>query len=165
MPTEVTTGAKEIYSPFYISPKTRISDGRRRKAGLMNIQEQRSAESDSALVGAMREREREGREKNRMVSEGGSWKKRDAWRRRDRGWMRKNALTLTRLICWELYILIFISETLSLTSFLFFPPSPAFLASFLSLFFRSPHFFVPSNPAFFPWSPPASSRLFTLAES
>lgn len=51
VPSEVTSGAKEIYSPFYISPKTRISDGRRRKAGLMNIQEQRSAELDSALVG------------------------------------------------------------------------------------------------------------------
>lgn len=29
---------------FYISPQTRISDGRRRKARLMNIQEQRSTE-------------------------------------------------------------------------------------------------------------------------
>lgn len=175
VPTEVTTGTKEIYSSFYISPKTRISDGRWRKAGLMNIQEQRSAELDSALVGARWERKKE-RKKNRMVSEGGSWRKKDAWRRKDRGWTRENALTLTRLICWELYILIFIPGTLSLTSFLFFLPSP----SLPSLLFPCPCFSAhltssrdpSSNPAFFLLHPPrvsrsfpASLRLFTLVES
>lgn len=47
--------AKEIYFLFYISPETRISDGRRRKARLMNIQEQRSPE----LAQDEREKERE----------------------------------------------------------------------------------------------------------
>lgn len=44
-------------------------------------------------------------------------------RKRDMVRTRENALTLTRLIYWELYILIFIPGTLSLTSFLFSPSS------------------------------------------
>lgn len=85
VPSEVTTGVKEIYSPFYISPKTRISDGRRRKAGLMNIQEQRSAELDSVLVGTRREGRKEGegeRERRKKIE----WSAREeAGERKTRG--------------------------------------------------------------------------------
>lgn len=143
-PAEVTTGTKVIYSPFYISPKTRISDRRRREAGLMNIQEQRSVELDSALVGARWERKKE-RGKNRMVSEGGSCKKKDAWWRREieDGRARKcsdvNAINLLGTLHFNIH------PGDALPDLLPFLPAfslTAFLALSLSLFFRPPYFFA-----------------------